>query len=120
MAHLRITQTEAKKEFFKIYRIGNYPNIAQELKYITNVYFYNYTKQNGWLCDLLPLSSYVAITIGCRCFGEYNDSVRKYAEELDEALMNINQSNIDGMEKIEAREKATRGFIANVLEVAHE
>lgn len=109
VAHLRITQKEAKEEFFKVYRIGNYPNIAAELKYITNVYFYNYTK-NGWLCDLLPLSSNVAITIGYRCFGEYNDSIRKYAEELDEALMNINQSNIYGMERIEAREKATRVY----------
>lgn len=116
MAHLRITQKEARDGFYKIYRINNYPNIATELKSIINVYFYNYTKQNGWNCDLFPLSSSIALSVGYNCFGKENDRIYELAKEFDKTLMNISQSGIYGIERAEAKEKATREFIAKVLE----
>lgn len=120
MAHLRITQKEAREGFFKIYRINNYPNIAIQLKNITDVYFYNYTKQNGWNCDLFPLSSSIAITIGYKCFGKENNRIYELTKEFDKTLMNISQLSIYGIERAEAKEKATREFIAKILEAANE
>lgn len=120
MAHLRITQKEAREGFYKIYRINNYPNIASELKNIIDVYFYNYTKQNGWNCDLFPLSGSIALTIGYKCFGKQNNRIYELAKEFDKTLMKISQSSIYGIERTEAKEKSTIEFIAKVLEVANE
>ena len=120
MAHLRITQREARQGFKKLYYVGNYPLIADEMNKVVHTFFYNNTNVYGWTCNVYPLSYDVALSIGYRSFGIKNKEVEYIVKDFNSELENIRvKSNMDYIYKEKAREKATANFIARILEVAN-